>query len=324
MAFRILSQMEETRKKKENYLNLKGSYNTLIILGCFTILACIFFTLLGIASNDTGTVTTTETTTSDSVYNYVCFGIFALMGVIGLVMEISGSVRRVRFNRELQLKESEYQLNQSRILSLLDANPIPNEINTEAIAMNAGQIVAPAPRALVRQKSSTKVLIVVGVAVVGMVFLCGLAAIALTIGFYGRVSAERAPINTLLDEFMKSMEAEDISRAFDLFSPATQRSMYPNDLTKMIQVGDKILFEGYVGISADNITLRAVANTNPSLPQGQVADVTGRIYYQDGTVRSFSASLEKVDGEWRISGITINGPIKESQQGVSSSANKEN
>jgi hypothetical protein len=119
---------------------------------------------------------------------------------------------------------------------------------------------------------------------------------------------ERAPVEAVLDSFMKYMEANDVESAYALFSPRVQRQIPIDDVQEMIKGNNYVLFEGYQSISVQNIKLTAAVNTNPDLPQGTVANVKGFIEYSDGFTGNFTATLEKVDGLWMIHRIDINVP----------------
>jgi len=143
--------------------------------------------------------------------------------------------------------------------------------------------------------------------------MCSIAIVAVYLGTRGGISAEQEPINAVLDEFMTYMVAEDIQSAFALFSPHVQEQVSVDQLNKLLQFGDNILFKGYESIAVSNITLNTGVNLNPNGPQGKNAQVRGNVYYRDGSVGDFTAVLEKVDGEWMLYNITINVPMERYQ-----------
>ncbi|HNE06467.1 MAG TPA: hypothetical protein PLT08_18205, partial [Anaerolineales bacterium] len=133
-------------------------------------------------------------------------------------------------------------------------------------------------------------------AIAGIVIAVICICLALVGTGVGKIMVERAPIESILDTFMKDMVAKDIESAYALFSPRVQRQIPIDDIQKMIDGNNYILFDGYKNLSVQNLNLTATANTNPDLPQGTVANVNGFIEYSDGFTGNFTAILEKVDG----------------------------
>ncbi len=308
MAFKILSQMEETRKRKENSLNLKGTTAALIVTGSFALIACIFFILIMSLPGDTSTATT-----ADPVTDAFCYGILALFGLISLLMLITGMLRMARVNRELTTREAEFQQHRSGVISYLDSGVLPQVSSHETSMISPAPGVAVPLIASEPHTSNKGIWIIAGFAIFVVILLCSALAVVVFVSIQGSIAAERTPINTVLDQFMKTMLAEDVQSAKALFSPSAQQQLSVDDFDKLIQLGDKVLFMGYSSISADNITLNKGINTNPNTPQGTYAEVTGSVYYDDGSVGSFSAVLEKVDGKWMLYNININVPVQKYQ-----------
>lgn len=311
MTSEQLTMMEEIRKKKENYLDAKGAYSIFIAFGSFASLACIYFLLVGLA---TGVEESVEPTTTSSSTPAICYGVYILAGIIGVILVLLGILRWAKYNRDLRAREGDYQQLRMQVNTLMEGNAItpagnalPPEVRPERIL-----IVPPASDSS-QQKMERRVWIIAGCVGVVLIFMCAIAGLALVLGLQASNIPEQAPINSVLDEFMKDMVAEDIMSAFELFSPNGQRGIYPNDLTDMIEVGDKVLFVGYDRISADKITLDKALNNTSEQADGLVARVTGKVYYQDGKVASFTASLETVEGEWRLYSITLNEPMNNNQ-----------
>ncbi|MFO7584172.1 MAG: hypothetical protein R6W69_05530 [Anaerolineales bacterium] len=169
-----------------------------------------------------------------------------------------------------------------------------------------GPMVTPAP-----VKESNKNLWIIAGLAISIICVCSFCCIAL-IGIsgagFGAVMNERAPVELVLDAFMKNMEAQDIENAYALFSPRVQREISVDDVQKMIGGNNYVLFDGYQSLSVRNLKLSSAANTNPKLPQGTVANVDGVIEYSGDFSGNFTAILEKVDGDWMIHQININVP----------------
>jgi len=165
--------------------------------------------------------------------------------------------------------------------------------------VNEPNINSPTPK-----KSNKNLWIIVGVAI-AVICTCSIICLALVGAGVGKITVERAPIESVLDAFMKDMVAKDIKSAYGLFSPRVQRKLPIDDLQKMIDGNNHILFDGYQSLSVQNLNLTAAVNTNPDLPQGTVANVNGFIKYSGGFTGNFTATLEKVDGKWMIYRINV-------------------
>ncbi|MBK8619095.1 MAG: hypothetical protein IPN96_18705 [Anaerolineales bacterium] len=157
-------------------------------------------------------------------------------------------------------------------------------------------------------KRSNKNLWIIAGITIALICICSIICLALIGTGVGKVMVERAPVEAVLDSFMNYMEAKDVESAYALFSPRVQRQIPIDDVQEMIEGNNYVLFDGYQSLSVQNINLTAAANTNPDLPQGTVANVNGFIEYVDGITGNFTATLEKVDGQWMIHRINITVP----------------
>jgi hypothetical protein len=123
-----------------------------------------------------------------------------------------------------------------------------------------------------------------------------------------KVAVERAPIEAVLDAYMKSMAAKDIEGAYALFSPRAQRQFASSDLQELTEGNNYYVFKGYLSLEIQNLNLNAAVNVNPDVPQGTVATITATVSYEDGFTGSMNAVLEKVDGAWMLHGINVTVP----------------
>ena len=163
-------------------------------------------------------------------------------------------------------------------------------------------IISPAPK-----KSNKNLWLIIG-SVIAVICICSILCIAI-IGIGGfNIYAEKAPIETVLDAFLKDMAAKDVKSAYVLFSPRSQHQTPITDLEKLTQGNNYKVFEGYKSVSVQNLNLTAAANTNPDLPQGTVANVTEIVSYSDGFTGQLTAVLEKVNGEWKIYNFNVTVP----------------
>ncbi len=157
------------------------------------------------------------------------------------------------------------------------------------------------------QKSNKKTWVIVGI-VIAVLCLCSIICVAVFGTSMYKVYTEKAPVESVLDAYMRHMANKDAESAYALFSPRAQRQIPISKLQEMLEGNNYILFEGYQSLSVSNLNISASANTNPDLPQGTVAKVTGVIIFEGNIQGSFNGVLEKVDGEWMIDGMYITVP----------------
>ena len=160
-------------------------------------------------------------------------------------------------------------------------------------------------------KKSNKNLWIIICAAVGIFGLCSIlciAAIAVVFIEANKIASAKAPIEAVLDSYMKSMAAKDAESAYSLFSPRAQQQTPISNVQGLLVGNFYFLFEGYQSLSVQNLNLGSYLNANPNSPQGTVANVSGTIQYEGGFQGSFNGTLEQVDGKWKIFGIEVTVP----------------
>jgi hypothetical protein len=172
---------------------------------------------------------------------------------------------------------------------------------------------APAtPPALAAPGKPRKTLWIVAGSIVSVLCLCALAVLAVAVPTLVKsviaVMQERDPVTAVLDSFMQKMVARDTQGAYALFSPRAQRQVPVSEIAKMIQGNNYVLFDGYRQLEIDNLTLTAAVNTNPDVPQGTLANISGTVSYDGGIKGKLTATLEKVNGVWMIDRVDITVP----------------
>jgi hypothetical protein len=178
---------------------------------------------------------------------------------------------------------------------------------TEEHQETVSEIQPNTPNTPETKKSNKKTWIIVSI-VLAVIGLCIIICIAVFGVSMYKVYTETGPVTVVLDEFMTHMENQDVESAYALFSPRAQRQIPLSDIQDMLEGNNYILFEGYQNLSIVNLNISAAANTNPDLPQGTVATVTGTITYDEDIQGSFDATLEKVGETWMIDGVWVNVP----------------
>lgn len=160
------------------------------------------------------------------------------------------------------------------------------------------------------QESNKNLLILLAVAI-SILCCCSIICIA-AVGLgglgMGSVLKERAPVEAVLDSYMKYMDAKDAKSAYELFSPRAQRQFSSSKVEELLEGNNYVIFEGYQSLSVADLKISAAANTNPNMPQGTVATVTGTILYEGGIQGSFNGTLEKVNGKWQLHSINVTVP----------------
>ena len=138
--------------------------------------------------------------------------------------------------------------------------------------------------------------------------MCSVVCIVLAALGLNKINSEQAPVISVLDSYMKFMVEKDFESAYALFSPRAQRKFPLSKLEEMLEGNNYIIFDGYKSLELNNLNVSADLNTNPDLPQGTVARVTGTLTYEEGIQGSFESILEKVDGNWQLDGMFITVP----------------
>ncbi len=168
--------------------------------------------------------------------------------------------------------------------------------------------VAPEVIAPHSQQSNKSLWVILAVAI-GLVCCCSvicLVAIGLGgLGTFGAIATEKAPIESVLGSYMKYMDAKDAKSAYALLSPRAQRQIPLSKVEELLEGNNYVVFEGYQSLSVGNLNISAAANTNPDVPQGTVANVTGTIKFKGGFQGTFTGVLEKVDGKWQIDSMYV-------------------
>jgi hypothetical protein len=185
---------------------------------------------------------------------------------------------------------------------MLDETPQPLPEPPHENLPIAPEVIAP------QSKKTSKNLWIIAIVTFGVLCLCSVICISVVVFGALKVNAEKAPIGVILDTFMKDMVANDAESAYALFSPRMKRQIPISKIQEMLEGNNYVLFEGYQSLSVQNLNINAVANTNPDVPQGTVAKVTGLIEYEGGMQGTFNATLEKVDGKWQVDGMYITVP----------------
>ncbi|NJL92243.1 MAG: hypothetical protein HC915_00230 [Anaerolineae bacterium] len=138
-----------------------------------------------------------------------------------------------------------------------------------------------------------------------MVFV--MAGGASSINFFQSLT-ERGEVEQVVHRFMQHMEAQDAEEAYTLYSERSRFHTSLLDLQDLLVRRNYVLFDAYERVDITDLRIGQVVNQQPGLPLGTVATAHGTITYADGYEGSFRATLEKVNGDWRLFDIDISVP----------------
>ena len=165
------------------------------------------------------------------------------------------------------------------------------------------------------ERSSGKRWIIIAAVSVAALCLCATVCAATFGGIAGLAAigaaateSEKAPVESVLDAFMKSMAAKDFASAHALLSPRAQPQIPVSDLQELANGSNYGRFKGYESLSIYDINVSFTSSPDPRMPQGQVAVVTATTSYDCGCQGTLEATLEKVDGNWLLDAFYVTVP----------------
>jgi hypothetical protein len=145
---------------------------------------------------------------------------------------------------------------------------------------------------------------IAGCLLLGVLVFCTTLGLLALIGQQAQL-AESGPI---VAAFMTAMEAHDVESAYDLLSTRARLSISRADLETMLDGDFNVLFDGYERVDIVEGTIAFKTDTDDAAPQGWVAQVGGSVYYTDGSIGTFEATLELDGDTWRLHGIQVTVP----------------
>ncbi len=117
-----------------------------------------------------------------------------------------------------------------------------------------------------------------------------------------KVNSEKEPVAAVLDTYMRYMAAQDTASAYALFSPEARTQFSQDSLQALLASENAVVFYGYQSLEINSINVSASTNGEPA---GTVAEVSGIVYYQDGSQGQFESMLQKVDGQWMLYNVYV-------------------
>jgi len=159
-----------------------------------------------------------------------------------------------------------------------------------------------------RTQKSNKNIWIIAAVVIGILCLCSIVCVVVFGASMYKIYTEKAPVESVLDTYMRHMADKDADGAYALFSPRSQRQIPISKVQELLEGKNYFLFEGYQSLSVSNLNISAVANTNPDIPQGTVAKVTGVITFEGKIQGTFNGILEKVGDKWMIDSMHVSVP----------------
>jgi len=145
--------------------------------------------------------------------------------------------------------------------------------------------------------------LIVGGAVASVCLCSGLCLVPSGLLIY-RATAERVPVERILNDFLADVNAKRIDEALARFSSRAKRTAAMNR-EQIEQFADAPYARGCQAAHVTNINVSQNYNTNQDVPQGTVANVSGTLDYSDGVRGTFRATLEREQGEWRLHSVHL-------------------
>ena len=135
--------------------------------------------------------------------------------------------------------------------------------------------------------------------------LCsGMCVVPLSMGVYQAV-AVRDDVEQVVTAFLAEMDDGRFEQAAGRFS---SRARQPGniDAQMLARLRDgSIALQDASTAHVSNINISRAFNSNRSLPQGVVANVSGTVDYAGEEQGKFRATLEKEGGNWRLHSINV-------------------
>jgi len=243
----------------------------------------------------------------DSMSAYSYSGFFALISILSLIATPLLSM----FGGYLRLKQTSRKKLPSSGVNL-EADFQPQELQPEQPAISAGTGTAVTPPPAPAKKSNRVVFVISG-ALLACSCLCigvlcaGISGLAIGAGM-AKVFTEWPKVESVIDEYMSAMADQDASKAYALYSARSKRNTSLADIEDLLEGNNYTLFEGYQSLAVTYLTLNSTFDSDPDLPQGEVAEVEGTISYTGGFTGNFTAVLEQEGDEWRLFEINVTAP----------------
>lgn len=122
------------------------------------------------------------------------------------------------------------------------------------------------------------------------------------------VSLEKEPAADVIDEFLLNMSQKDYANAYELFSPRAKKTVQLSLLKRFTEDDYFFVYKDFSNLTILEFTILHSVNSDPDMPQGKTAKVSGEVHYTDGITGYFDSVLEKVDGKWMIFNINVTVP----------------
>lgn len=148
------------------------------------------------------------------------------------------------------------------------------------------------------------ILIIIAIGILGCVTLC----VSFAVLSFFRSNTEKEPIQKVLDTYMLDMKNKDAEGAYELFTPRVKKKVPLEVLENLTKGNNYIIFEGYQSLSIQKLLMKRAFNTNPDLPQGDVATFEADVKYTGGIIGHLQATLEKNGDIWTIYYVNVTVP----------------
>lgn len=146
--------------------------------------------------------------------------------------------------------------------------------------------------------------LVTAVIVAAIIVFCLCSLVCLAAGGYGiwATAQEGIKFYSVLDDYMKKMEARDVEGAYALFAPQARQQMSLAELKTRLEGSNYARFENYQSLTVRQVHVQANYN------EVQVATVDGAVNYSGGLTGSFEAELQLVGEQWLLTRMDVQAP----------------
>jgi hypothetical protein len=144
--------------------------------------------------------------------------------------------------------------------------------------------------------------------------LCVAGVAVILIRNIAAVPEDIQAIERQIDQFMQFGEKHDAESAFALFSTRGQQNMPLADIQKLFGRTNSDLFREYTGLTTSHYGFHTSTegdqDSDGGLPSGSFVTLEGELEYEGDMRGTFDATLEQVDGQWKLYNIRIGAPEK--------------
>jgi hypothetical protein len=158
------------------------------------------------------------------------------------------------------------------------------------------------------KKSKKRIFLRVVTLLVLLSWVCGATGLAALFTDRRQSQGEQSAALDVVDQYMRYMQVNNAKDAYNLLSLRQQQFISLNDLEAQLDGKNHVPYEGYQSIRVKQFKISSRFFSNVQILPGISAELICDVNYHGGLVGEITATLEKQDGEWKLSGIRIIAP----------------